>query len=432
MTMATLALLLPSSAAQAETTLPKVSTWRLANGMQVAHIPVQHAPVVAVQVWYRAGSALEMGGKHGMAKLIELLMFRGSTHVRPGDHERFIADVGGVARASTLEDAVGYHDLVPSQYLDLAVRLEADRMRGLELRQSELDAARKAMQAQLPQITGDPTKQVVWRLHELIYGDHGYSHEPIGDKLDLERIELVDLKKFYDTYYQPSNALLVVTGAVTEAQVKAAADKYLAPIARGAEPGPLKAPADKMTAQRRVLDPGPVGLVFHGWRIPEAKHADIYALQMASLVLGIGRNPRVRAELVDTRRLAIDAGASAVLRAQPGVFLVFASFEEPALIKQVESALAAQVAALAKTPPTDAEMTRARNLVLADFIPRLETVTGLANQTGLSWVLTGDPGLYLRDLSALQAVTAADIQRVAGTWLGANQRVTVVMPPEVR
>jgi zinc protease len=100
-----------------------------------------------------------------------------------------------------------------------------------------------------------------------------------------------------------------------------------------------------------------------------------------------------------------------------------------ALTKQVEGALAAQVAALAKAPPTDAEMTRARNIVLAEFVPRLETVTGLANQSGLSWMLTGDAGMFLRDLASLEAVKPADVQRACATHLGSDARVTLVMPP---
>ncbi|HTM20755.1 MAG TPA: pitrilysin family protein [Kofleriaceae bacterium] len=428
--VALLALLLTAGTARAGSVAPpKLESWQLPNGLRVAHIQVDRAPVVAVQMWYRVGSAVEPAGKHGLAKLVEILMTRGSAHVRPGDHERFIAEVGGVARASTLEDATGFHDLVPAGYLDLAVRLEADRMRGLEWRQSELDTVRKTLGVQLPQLTGDPTKQAVWRLDELLYGSHGYAHEPLGDKLDLDAIKLADLKKFYDTYYVPNNALLVVVGAVTRAQVTAAADKYLAPIARAADPPAVTPPADKPTAQRRTLEPGPIGLIFHGWRIPEARHKDIYALQMASLVLGIGHGSRLVGELVDTRRVAMDAGCSAVLHAQPGTFVVFASFEEPALAKDIETALAGQVAELARTPVTDAELERARNQMRSELVPRLETATGLANQAGLSWALTGDAGMYLRDVASLEAVTAADIQKAAATWLNSNTRVTVVIPP---
>ena len=435
-TVALVALLgaLGAPAAQAQPgspPLPRVNTWKLANGLQVAHIEVKHAPVVAVQVWYRGGSAVEPAGKHGLAKLHELLMFRGSAHVRPEEHARYIEQVGGLSRASTLEDAVGYHQLVPAAQLDLALRLEADRMRGLEWRQSELDAVRKTLAAELPQLATDPSKQLVWRTNELIYGTHGYAHEPVSDKMDLDKITVDDLKKFHATYRVPNNALLVVTGDVDQATVKAATERWLGPVPRGAaDPPRLAPPAGKPSAQRKELPSGPVGLVFHGWRIPEARHADIYALQVASVVLGVGRGARIGKELVDTRRMAIDAGASAVLRTEHGVFMVYASFAEPALTKAVEGALAAQVNELAKAPPSAAEMERARNLVMADFIPRLETTTGLANQTGISWVLTGDPGLYLRDLAALQAVTAADIQRVVATHLTKAARVTVVMPPE--
>lgn len=410
--------------------LPKVNRWKLANGLEVAHIQVERAPVVAVQVWYRGGSAVEPKGKHGLARLHELLMSRGSTHVRPEMHARYVEQVGGFSRASTLEDAAGYHALVPPAYLDLALRLEADRMRGLEWRQSELDAVRKQLAAEAQQVAADPSKQLVWRTNELIYGTHGYAHEPLGDRLDLDAVTLDDLKKFHTTYRVPNNALLVVAGAVDQAAVKAAVDRWMAPVPRGADPPKLAPPAGKPAAQRKQLAAGPVGLVFHGWRIPEARHADIYALQVASLILGVGRGARVYSELVDTRRMAIDAGASAILRTEPGVFMVYASFAEPALAKPVEGALAAQVAELAKAPPSAAEMERARNLVLADFVPRLETATGLANQTGLSWMLTGDPGLYLRDLAALQAVTAADVQRVVAAHLGKDSRITVVMPPE--
>jgi len=423
----------PAAAAPAPTAVPgapRITTWQLANGLQVAHVETHRAPVVAVELWYRAGSVDEPAGKHGVAKLLEMLMFQGSTHVRPRDHAGYVEAVGGVARADTLEDAAGYHDLVPSAYFELAVRLEADRMRGLVWRQREVDGVRGRLAANLPQVTADPSKQAVWRLHELLYGGHGYAREAIDDRLDLDAITLADVKKFYDTYYVPNNALLVVAGDVTEAQVRAAADKWLAPLARAADPPRAAPPKPVGTAQRRELPASQIGLVFHGWRIPEATQADVDALQMASLVLGFGRSARIPAKLIQERRMAADAGAAAVLRAQPGVFLAFASFQEPALTRAVENALAGEVAALAKTPPSQAEMERARNQLMAEFLPRLETVTGLANQTGMSWVLTGDAGRYLHDLDAMLAVSAADVQKAVATYLTSDTRMTVVVPPE--
>ncbi len=415
------------------TRLPELSIWKLSNGLEVAYMGVHKAPVVSVQVWYHAGSKDEPGDRRGMAHMFDRMMFQGTERVPPGEQARMINQLGGTTNAFTTEDATAYHDTLPSQYFDFALQLEAERMRHLLLRQGMVDSVREVVEEEIRRLEKDPLKRGVWEFLSAAFTRHPYAWEASGRIADLDKTSIADLEKFYDTYYQPNNALLIVVGDVAEAEVKAAVDKWFGPIPRGADPPrPAKALVEPPQTELRhkQVAGGQVGLVIGGFHIPEAKHHDIYALQIMSLILGTGESSRLHRQLVRTDKVARQTGCSALVREDPGLFVVFGAFDDPALGTKVEEGLRKSIADLRSSKVSKDELRKAKNVILSSFVFGLEGVAGLANQIGTSWILTGDPEQFLSDIPEFEAVDAAEIQRVAQKYLVDNNMTIVVVPLE--
>lgn len=417
--------------------LPPIEQVTLENGLRVALLRDASAPVVAVQLWYHAGSKDEPRDRQGSAHMFEHMMFRGTAHVRPEGHARFIAGLGGEYNAQTTEDATFYKNVVPAAYLDFVVGLEAERMRNLLFRDDMIATEREVVKEEIRRQLADPIVRGLRRFLATAFKAHPYAWTAGGDLDDLDRTTTADLQAFYQTYYQPSNALLVVVGDATLAQVRAAAEKHFGSIP-GAPPPPrpaLTTPEPAQTAQRReVLEPSQIGIVFAGWKLPPGKSDDIHALQVASLILGAGDSARLRQRIraVDPARkkpLGLDAAVPFLVREDPGLLLTIGVFRDAADAAAVEAAMFDEVGKLAAKAPTADEVQRAKQQLLASFVLGMDDPGGLAELLGQAWILTGDPTQLGTELSALDRVTPADVKRVAGTYLQAAQATVVVIPP---
>ena len=212
----------------------------------------------------------------------------------------------------------------------------------------------------------------------------------------------------------------------------AAAEKHFGRLASGAA---VPRPADEATEppqttmRRQVVEPGQVGIIIAGYKIPAASHPDIYALQILSLILGAGESSRLNMRLVRADKIADQAGTQAMIREHPGLFLTYAAFRDPSMIGKVETALQDEISLLTRKAPAADEVRKAKNLIQSAFVFGLEGADGLAEQIGQSWILTGDPGQFVRDLEAFEKVSAEDVQRVAKTYLTSESLTTVVIPP---
>ena len=413
--------------------LPELVTWELGNGLRVAYVGVHKAPVVSVQLWYRAGAKDEPRNRRGVARMFEQLMFKGSTHLRPDEHTGMIADLGGNTSAFTTEDATGFHNTLPKEHLDFAVRLEAERMRNLLFREATVDAEREVVKAELRKLATDPLKRGVWQFLAAAYTKHPYAWEAGGRIDELDKTSVTDLKQFYDSYYVPNNALLIVVGDVSEVEVRSAAEKWFGKIPRAAAPprpaAKAEEPAQKQL-RRQVVAGGQIGLVIAGFHIPEAKHPDIYALQVLSLILGVGDSSRLSKRLVRADKVARQTGCSALVREDPGLFVVFGAYDSPAQSDALEAGLRSEIARVRTGKVSNKELRKAKNVVLSSFVFGLEGVGGLANQIGTSWILTGDPKQFMADIAQFEAVDAAAVKKVANTYLVEDNLTIVVVPPQ--
>jgi zinc protease len=442
--LAALAVAMPAAAApdlpKTVGKLPAVETFALTNGLQVAVLRTNAAPVVSVQVWYHAGSKDEPRDRRGTAHMFEHMMFRGTLRVRPDGHNKSLNALGGYGNASTDEDSTRYVNTVPAGYLDYAVQLEAERMRNLVFARPTIDAEREIVKTELKEQEGSPFTQGLLRCLAVEFLKHPYAWTAAGNARDLDALTPDDLKKFYDAYYQPNNALLVVVGKVTAADVKTSAEKWFGPIPKAADPPrPADAvPEPPQTARRRtLLEPGQVGLTLVGWHIPAAKDKDIYPLQIASQVLGAGEGSRLKTRLKTPdprtkKAIALEAGMDTFIREHPGVAIALGAYVDAAQGDPVEAAIFDEVARLAARGPTADELRRAKSQAQSGFLFALENAQGLGEAIGRSWILTGDPGAFAREVEDIEKITAADVQRVVKQYLTNDLSTVVVIPPKAR
>ena len=422
-TLSLAALILGASAAHAQAQAPgpaadasgQLRTFNLDNGLTVVHVERRGLPMVTVQVWYRFGSRHEPAGRRGAARLLERLMFDGSARVRPDHHRQYIERVGGQVTALTTEDVTAYHNAVPVEYLDLALELEAERMRNLFIRPDSVAAAAQQVAEEARRQESSPLYRVYLDLLATAFKGGAYAWPPSGVRGELEGITADEVKALYDAHYVPGNALLVVVGGVDAAAVDAAVKARFGRL-EGAAP-PAQAPAIGDAAPGRAsLAGSPVGLIMAGYRLPPSSHADVPALQVAGAILTGGPSSRLHGALVK-KKIAEEIGGQVLVRQGAGLLIVFARFPGDADPAPVEKALLAEVERLATRGPTAAELARARGQVSAAGWFGVESATGMANQIGVSWALGGDPGRFMQELAAVDKVTAAQVKKAAATYL---------------
>ena len=420
--------------------LPAIETFALSNGLQVAVLRIDATPIASVQVWYHAGSKDEPRDRRGSAHMFEHMMFKGTAHVRSDAHAQSINGLGGYVNAATDEDATHYINTLPADHVDYAVQLEAERMRNLMFRKPMIDGVRELVKDEIHQQENAPLANGLLRCLAVAYLKHPYAWTSSGSVKDLDATGPEDLKKFYDAYYEPNNAMLVVVGKVTAADVKASAEKWFGAIPKAADP-PRPAAAQQeppQTSRRReAVEPGPIGLTMVGWHLPSAKDKDIYALQLASIVLGAGDSSRLKLRLKTPdpktkRALALEGGMESIVREDPGMAIAFGAYIDPAQAEPAEAAIFEEIGKLASRGSGGDELRKAKNQVQSSFVFSLENAQGLAEAIGRSWIVTGNPSSFLRDVDEIEKVSAADVQRVVKQYLSTDHATVVVIPPKAR
>jgi zinc protease len=430
----------PAAKSKSALALPALETFALDNGLQVAFMHRDGAPVVSVEVWYHAGSKDEPHDRRGSAHMFEHMMFKGTEHVPPEGHARELNRLGGYVNANTTEDSTHYVNLLPADYVDFAIQLEAERMRHLLFRDDMIRTEREVVKEEIRQQENNPLLKAVNRFLAAAYTVHPYAWTAAGNLADLDATTPAELKRFYDAYYQPNNALLIVVGNVTRAQVEGSAKKWFGAIPKAAPPDrPADAAVEpKQTDQRMVQgEPAQLGVIIAGYHIPAAKDDDTYGLQVLSLILGGGESSRLMQRIkqpVDPkaknpRPLGVAAATQLLVREHPGLLLVVGAFIDPAQQQAVQDALLDEVKKLTDKGPGADELRKAKNQIQASYVYGLESVRGIAEQIGESWILTGDPAHWLREVDEFEKVSAADVQRLAKKYLDAKAATILIVSP---
>jgi zinc protease len=424
-----LATLAPSAAPAAPLTI-EVKEWKLQNGMRVLYSPHRRVPAVTVQVWYHAGSKDERPGIRGIAHMFEHMMFKGSKRVPPEKHARMISAVGGSTNAFTSEDVTAYHNTLPRQYLEFAMELEAERMRSLHLTQHTIKSEREVVKEEKRvRLENNPIGRALEAIRSMANTTHPYSWTPAGHMKDLARMGGGDYKRFYDTYYKPNNATLIVVGDVDEAQVRAAAAKFFESIPAGAAAPRVTAVEPPQTKYRFLQAGWPTQLkvVLGAYHVPAARHKDSAALKVLSAILSAGQSARLNQALVRKGKLAVAAGGFVHSMEQPGLLMIWGIGLPNHDANKIRDALLKQVEQVAKGGVSAKELAKARNQLATASLVKIQTLSGLAYQLGRSALVQGDPRAFLSEVLRIDKVTNDDVKRVAAAYLKRTNLSLIVM-----
>ncbi|HEY7370544.1 MAG TPA: pitrilysin family protein [Polyangia bacterium] len=410
-----------------------VKAWSLANGLQVLFLADHKAPIATVQIFYHVGSKDEHVGIRGVAHMFEHMMFKGSEHVPPEEHARLLKEVGGQVNAFTTEDLTAYHDTVPPSYVGFALQLEAERMRNLRLFPGTINSERQVVEEEKRlRVDNDPIGKAIEKFRALAYVKHPYNWTPIGTIEDLEKVTPADAQRFYDQYYQPNNATLVVIGDVDERAVRALVDQHFGPIPKGPTPPRTTAvePPQTSTREETLRIEVQIPVVVGGYHIPRAADPDIPALEVLAVALSGGESSRLHQRLVRREHLAVGAGGLTETLEQPGLFIVYAAYLPDRDPARVQSVLFEEIARVRDKPIAPDELDKAKNQLAAGFVFGLQTVDGIAQALGRAQYVEDDWKRFVEGATRYLAVTAADVQRVAKKYLVDTNltRVTLAQP----
>jgi len=409
------------------------TTFTLANGLRVILSEDHSAPTVSVAVVYNAGSRDDPPGRDGLAHLFEHMMFNGSLNVGKGEHQSLVSQLGGNANGSSLPDFTVYWETLPSNQLDLALFLEADRMRSLRLDQARLETERATIAAERQQaVDNAPYGRAGNVMLETAYDIPGYKHSTIGTAETLQKASLQEINDFFTIFYAPNNAVLAVAGDFKPADARARIENYFQHIA-AQPPAPvldLTNPAPTRERRARVEDPfAPIARHLIGYMGPTGAAPDFEAAQILAVIVGTGASSRLHQKLVRDMNAASAIGGSVDQRTGPGLitFVIVPSpdRDEAIILKGFEEV----IAQVRQSGVTDAEVQRARHRLRLQSATALQQTFNRATELGQYAARFGDPAGANRHLQRLEEVTPDAVRRAAETYLTAERRTIVTVVP---
>ena len=423
------------------TSVPEVAftDQHLDNGLRVVVAEDHLAPVVAVNLWYDVGSKHEVPGKTGFAHLFEHVMFQGSRHVGKAEHIALVQAAGGTMNGSTWLDRTNYFETLPSNQLELALWLEADRMATLldALSQENLDNQREVVKNEKRwSYDNRPYGSFQEKLQgHLFPPEHPYHHSTIGSMDDLDAASLEDVSAFFRTYYAPNNAVLSVVGDVETAHVLEAAERFFGAIPANPSIPPLGDLSLPMTLggekRETVFDKVPLPRVHLGFRAPVFGDPRLDALDLAGQILAGGKGSRLNKRLVRDARIAQDVALFTLGFIGGGsVTAGWATVRPGVSVARVEAVLIEEIERLATELVSDDELARAKALTEADELGALQRVEERADRLSMYATLFDDPGLINRMLPRYLAVTPEGIRDVAAAVFRPDNRLVLTYRPE--
>ena len=436
-----MALCLPSLAGASSA--PATHEFRLDNGLKLIVREDHRAPVVVSQLWYKVGSSYETPGKTGLSHALEHMMFKGSAKLGPGESSRVLRELGAEENAFTSDDYTAYYQVLASDRLSVAFELEADRLASLRLPPEEFKREIEVIKEERRLRTEDnPSAKAYERFQALAFPASGYHTPTIGWMADLERMTVEELRAWYETWYVPNNATLVVVGDVVPSEVHALAQRYFGSIAQRPVPQ-AQIPLELSTPGQRLLTlhlPTQLPSLMMGFNVPGLATSkaprEVHALRLIGALLDGGYSARLPSRLERGEELVSGAGSSYdaytrgdslfVLSATPNV-------QKGKTLAEVEAGLWRQLEDLKTTPPSAEELARVRAQVIAGLVYERDSITsqattiGQLETVGLSWQLMDG------ELAELSAVTPSDIQQAAQTYF-TRERLSVahILPEDTR
>ena len=415
-----------------------ISEYKLdANDLKILLSPQRAAPVVALMVVYRVGSRNEAVGHTGATHLLEHMLFKGTPTYNKKNGTQIAAVLqkhGAIFNADTWLDRTRYYEMLPSDQMELAMHLEADRMRNSLIADEDRQLEMTVVRNELERGENDPGRILEERIWAMAFREHPYHHPTIGWRSDVEGIPTWRLKEFYDTYYHPNNATLIVVGDFELEEALNLTARHFGSIPSSPHPIPpmyTVEPPQQGEVRFVLRRAGQLGLVEMAWHIPEATHPDSAALTVLDHVLSAGVTSRLYQALIETQ-LAVDVGAQAYQFIDPGLFTIDLTLSPGVRHEEAERAILEVIDQLKREPISDKELQKAKNIITTQMIYLRDSPFGVVSVLGESEAVA-DWKLYV-DLPRMVAqVTPEEVQRVANAYFyDDNRTVGYFIPKEER
>ena len=402
----------------------------LANGLRVVTVQDNSNPTVSIHVWYDVGGKNDPPGRSGFAHMFEHMMFKATKHMPDEKMDRLTEDVGGFNNASTWPDYTNYYEVVPSNHLEPLLWAESDRMINLNVDEKNFASEREVVKEEYRQsVLAPPYGKLFWLLDDITFQKHPYRRGVIGDLDQLSAATRADAEAFYKAFYRPDNAVLIVVGDFDQKQLDGYVDKYYGRIAKPSGTVPRVSEVEpEWTTERRFNEFGPrvpfpaTAIVY---RAPKTTSPDIPAIRLASSILSGGESSRMYMALVRTQQIAQQADLDLELNTEGGRMTLLAIGAEKGTSQNLEASLLAELKRIQDGGVTPQELEKAKNQLIARAIRARETNDGKAIAIERAIAYQGDATAVNNEVEKLQAVTAADIQRVMKQYFKDNNRVVI-------
>jgi len=414
---------MPAKAVEYRTPLIPVSKdFTLPNGLRVVLSEDHAVPVVAVAIVYDVGARNEQKGKSGFAHLFEHMMFEGSENVAKNQFMGVIESAGGMTNASTHADFTNYFEKVPSNQLETALWLESDRMRSLAVTdknfKNQLETVKEEKRMR---IDNQPYSPGALRFDEILFDNWTNAHPVIGSFEDLEASSVADVRRFFDTYYVPNNAVIAIVGDIDSNKTEALVRKYFATVAKGANPPKpnVLEPQQSKAKYEKVEDKlAKMPAILMGWKSPAAREPDSYVVDIMQRILSGGESSRLYQRMVKGSQVALEVNMGVDERRGPSAINATIVYKPGTTSDKAQEIFWSELEKIKTAPVTDKELETAKNQILRTLFASgsyssLQRCVGRAEILAENTLFYGNPNLLDEDLQRYLNVTAADIQRVA-------------------
>ncbi len=407
--------------------------YQLENGLQVVLAPRNRVPLVHVSLHYRVGSSYETPGMSGFAHLFEHMMFQGSANVGKNEHGLHIDQIGGQWNASTNKDRTNYYETVPSHCLELALWLEADRMRSLCVTEENFENQRMTVIEEKKQnYDNQPYGKAHLRFDELAYSNWAYAHSTIGLEEDLRRATLADAQAFHRTYYGPGNAVLVVAGEFDELHARELVRRHFEPIEDTTAPQHplLSEPLRDEERYEEMVDPlAALPAVASGYQMPSLGSPEYYALSLLALVLADGDSSRFYRRFVYDNSWITGLFAGPNQYKGPEIFRIWFQVREDVTPEVISHAVDEELHRIATDRVSAEELEKARNQVEHRYVNRLSRVSQIGELLARSASVFEDPAAANEQLELLMSVSAEQIRNTAAVVFQPANRTRILVIP---
>ena len=410
-----------------------VATKTLKNGMKVLVQPDHSIPNVALYIFYRVGSRNERPGTTGLSHFFEHMMFNGAKKYGPGDLDKVMEANGASNNAYTSRDVTVYQDWFPRSTMPLIFDIEADRIENLSFDPAKIKSEREVVASERRlSVDNDNGGILDEQLWATAFIAHTYQWPVLGWTSDIEHWTMEDLKHHFTMGYSPSNATMVVVGDVSPEEVFELCEQDIEPIASHAPPPPVTTVEPEQLGERRLVvhKPSELPLLLIGYHVPRSNNVDFYALNVLRTVLFQGESSRMYQRLVDKDQIALDVSSESDSGFDPTLAIIVAQPKQDIDPQTCEKAIYEELERVKSAPIGDQELEKAKNIRLMEFYQEMRTINGRANTIGTYEVFFGDYSKLFDTAKNYAAVTKEDVQRVAKTYFGANNRTVATLLPE--